>query len=60
MINKIRWKAIGGVTVASESCEVCKGACVTKNIGNICAVCASKVPEHIPDEQIRKYLKTKS
>ncbi len=44
---------------AEETCLVCKGACVPKDIGNICVTCIDKIPKHIPLEQTRKYLSKK-
>ncbi len=54
----MRWARLNDSSDASERCKVCNGACVPKNIGNICVTCIDKVPAHIPDEQVVKFLNT--
>ncbi len=56
-------KAIPSISLPSEEmfvCALCKGFCTNKQvIGNVCWNCIREVPIHIPDEQIKRYLKVK-
>ncbi len=38
-------------------CKLCGCCCIPKNIGVICVICINKIPKHIPDAQLEKYIK---
>ncbi len=49
-----------GHTSKFETCMFCQRRCRLKTIGRICVKCIQKVPDHVPDKQIIKYLKAKN
>lgn len=53
------WSRRGMSTEADKICKACGGACVSKNIGNICVMCIENVPAYIPNEQIVRYFRVK-
>ncbi len=57
--SSFRWKVIGDANEATSKCALCGGACVPKDIGDICVGCLETIPAHIPKEQTHKYLNLK-
>ncbi len=42
-----------------KKCKFCQRLCRLKTIGHVCVRCIQKVPNHVPDMQIVKYLKAR-